>query len=131
MVHIYIDSTCVLCSNLARFITKRDPQKKFSFGSLQDPHTKTLIHSTAPELSGIDSVIVAENGILLSKSKAALAIASHLNYPYKLLNVFSIFPTSMLDWIYDIIARNRYDWFGKVEQCDIKFEKDQSTLFNP
>ena len=54
-----------------------------------------------------------------SKSTAALHIAKHLSGGYPLLYAFMVFPKFFRDWIYDIIAKNRYKWFGKKESCMI------------
>ncbi|MFK5973495.1 MAG: thiol-disulfide oxidoreductase, partial [Flavobacteriaceae bacterium] len=33
--------------------------------------------------------------------------------------VFNLIPSSLLNIVYDFIAKNRYPWFGKKEVCMI------------
>jgi len=50
-------------------------------------------------------------------SSSALRIASHLKFPWYLLNAFRIVPVFIRDAVYYSVARNRYRWFGKDEVC--------------
>jgi predicted DCC family thiol-disulfide oxidoreductase YuxK len=59
------------------------------------------------------------DGKLFQKSTAALKIASKLNNGWPLLYLFIIVPGFIRNWIYDWIARNRYAWFGKKDECMI------------
>jgi predicted DCC family thiol-disulfide oxidoreductase YuxK len=63
------------------------------------------------------SFILVENGKLYFKSTAALKVVKKLNGPLKLLYFFIIVPPFIRNFIYDIVARNRYKWFGKSDVC--------------
>ena len=68
----------------------------------------------------IDSIILYSNEHGISyKSTAALKIASKLGFPRNLLSVFLIIPGIIRNWVYDYIAKNRYKWYGKKEECMI------------
>jgi predicted DCC family thiol-disulfide oxidoreductase YuxK len=54
-----------------------------------------------------------------TKSSAALRIARKLSKLWPLFIIFIIIPSFIRDGIYDFIAKNRYKWFGKKEQCMI------------
>jgi predicted DCC family thiol-disulfide oxidoreductase YuxK len=69
-----------------------------------------------------DSIILWESGKIYSKSAAALRVAKELNGPWKALYGFMILPKFIRDFFYDIIARNRYKWFGKRETCRLPTE---------
>ena len=53
------------------------------------------------------------------RSGAALRIARRLRPPWNLAAVFFVIPRFLRDPIYDLIARNRYRWFGKKDECMI------------
>jgi len=55
---------------------------------------------------------------------AALKVASYLPLPYSALSSLLIAPTPLRDSIYDYIAKNRYDWFGKDDECIATKDKD-------
>ncbi|HMW71656.1 MAG TPA: DCC1-like thiol-disulfide oxidoreductase family protein, partial [Cellvibrionaceae bacterium] len=47
----------------------------------------------------------------------ALCIARRLRMPWRLLVVLRLVPRRIRDWGYDLIARNRYRWFGQRNHC--------------
>jgi len=53
------------------------------------------------------------------KSSAALEISRQLQFPFNLFIIFIIVPKFIRDKVYDFIAVNRYNWFGKREECMI------------
>ena len=54
---------------------------------------------------------------MLSRSNAALFVASQLGWPWKTAVLMGVLPTASLDHIYNVVARNRYRVFGRYEQC--------------
>lgn len=65
----------------------------------------------------INSFVLIENEKIYVKSNAALCVGKQLNGAWKLVSVFFIIPWTIRDYLYDIIAKNRYKWFGKKESC--------------
>ena len=70
------------------------------------------------ENKNIDSVILYEPGIAYNyKSAAALEIAKNLGGFFHLGTVFKLIPNGLRNLLYDYIAKNRYQWYGKKESC--------------
>ena len=68
------------------------------------------------DTSQIDSMILIIPGeAYYVKSSAALQIFKRLKGAVSLSRIFLPLPESFRDSIYDLIARNRYRWFGKKE----------------
>jgi len=113
---ILFDGVCNLCNNSVQFILKRDLEGKFKFASLQGNTGRALRnqYDIGPDLS---SFILVENNKLYTKSTAALHVCKHLNGSWKMLQIFLFVPRSIRDTLYDIVAKNRYKWFGKNEHC--------------
>ena len=61
--------------------------------------------------------MLIENNQAYTQSTAALKVAKNLSGPVKLMVVFNIIPVTIRDVVYNFIARNRYKWFGKKDQC--------------
>jgi predicted DCC family thiol-disulfide oxidoreductase YuxK len=53
------------------------------------------------------------------KSKAAFRIAIYLGGLYSFISLFRFLPVFITDYVYDYIAKNRYKWYGKKDQCII------------
>jgi predicted DCC family thiol-disulfide oxidoreductase YuxK len=116
---ILFDGVCNLCNDSVVFMIKRDKKDVLRYAALQTEFGQKMIEKHKIDSSKIDSIILIDNDKYYYKSTAALRIARHLKGAYPLLVIFLILPAFMRDWIYDIIARNRYKWFGKKESCMI------------
>lgn len=116
---ILFDGVCNLCNNSVVFIIKRDNKDVFRFAAIETVEGQKLIEKHQIDTSKVDSILLFENDNYYYKSTAALKIARHLKGGYPLLYGFMILPRFFRNWVYDIIARNRYKWFGKKESCMI------------
>lgn len=117
---ILFDGVCNLCNSAINFIIKRDKKGIFRYASLQSEIGEKLIANRNIDISKIDSILLIDPKIAYyHKSTAALHIAKELSGLYPILSVFLILPKFFRDWIYDIVAKNRYKWFGKKESCMI------------
>ena len=99
------------------FIIARDPEARFRFAPLQSETGRRLLaESGAGDLSR-DSIVVIDNDRAYTRSAAALQIARRLRFPWRLLYALILIPPFLRDKVYDLIARNRYRWFGKRDVC--------------
>ncbi|MBE4910221.1 thiol-disulfide oxidoreductase DCC family protein [Bacillus luteolus] len=124
---ILFDGECNFCDQSVQFIIKRDPKGDFKFASLQSETGKELLSKYNASKS-IDSIILIEDGHCYYKSSAALRICKKLKGAWKLLYLFIILPRPLRDFFYDIIARNRYKWFGKNESCRIPSPEERKRF---
>jgi len=114
---ILFDGVCNLCSGAVQFVIRRDGRARFRFASLQSAAGKAALARAGVVGPLPDSIVVVRGGRVLVKSAAALAIARGMRLPWPLLSVFWLVPYPLRDLVYDWIAKNRYRWFGKTEQC--------------
>lgn len=116
---ILFDGVCNLCNGSVVFIIKRDKKDLFRFAAIQSDEGQELIKKHKIDTLKVDSILLIDGERYFSKSTAALKIARYLSGGYPLLYGFMILPRFFRNWVYDIIARNRYKWFGKKESCMI------------
>lgn len=114
---ILFDGDCNLCHGSVQFVLQRDPKARFRFASLQSAAGRAAIAAVAPGAELPDSIVLVHQGRLRTRSAAALAIARGLRFPWPLLSVFWLVPYPVRDLVYDWIAKNRYRWFGKRQEC--------------
>ena len=117
---ILFDGVCNLCNGAVQFIIKRDGGDRFRFAALQSELGQELCRARHIDTTQIDSIILIDPGIAYYvKSDAALEIARELRgygwMPWSL----GWIPRGVRDAVYDLVARNRYRWFGKKDQCMI------------
>src|SRR5690606_4112455 len=118
---VLFDGVCNLCTGTVQFIIKRDRKDLFRFASLQSEIGKQLMQERSIDPESNNSIIVIEPQIAYYvKSSAAIEIAKELGGLWPAIQVFSyILPESIRDSIYELIAKNRYKWFGKKDSCMI------------
>ncbi|AYA35757.1 thiol-disulfide oxidoreductase DCC family protein [Hymenobacter oligotrophus] len=115
---ILFDGVCNLCHGLVQFIIERDPQARFRFASLQSEAGQRLMPGGAnPDPENPDSVVLIENGQAYTHSTAILRIVRHLGGGWRLLGLGMVLPRFLRDAAYRFVARNRYRWFGKQNEC--------------
>ncbi len=117
---ILFDGVCNLCNGAVQFIIKRDENDIFRFAALQSETGKKLITERNIDTEAIDSIILIEPNIAFyTKSTAALKIADDFKGLWSLMSILLWLPESFRNIVYDFIARNRYAWYGKKEECMI------------
>lgn len=115
---IFFDGFCNLCNASVNFIIKRDKNAYFRFSSLQGSYASEALPKEYIDTDNLPSLILMDKKVRI-KSTAALTIAKNLRGLWPLLYVFMIIPAFLRHFIYDLVAKNRYKWFGKKEECMI------------
>jgi len=117
---VLFDGVCNLCNASVLYIIKHDKKDMFRFAPLQSEIGNAIVEEHGINTAKVDSIILysKEKGIR-HKSSAALRIAKELGFPRNLSAVFIVVPTFIRNWVYDLIARNRYKWYGKKDECMI------------
>lgn len=113
---IVFDGDCVLCSHWARFVHERDPDGRFRFVAIQSEFGQALAVRFGVDADTPQSNVVILGGVARFKSDAAIAILSALP-GWKWVGAARFAPKPLRHWLYDVIARNRYRWFGRRERC--------------
>ncbi|MFD1171021.1 thiol-disulfide oxidoreductase DCC family protein [Oceanobacillus picturae] len=124
---ILFDGVCNFCDRSVQFVMKRDPEAKFTFASLQSGAGERVKEYYKID-SSLDSMILVEDGTYYTKSTAALKICKNLKGLWKVFSVLLVIPKPIRDFFYNIVARNRYKWFGKRESCKLPSPEERSRF---
>jgi predicted DCC family thiol-disulfide oxidoreductase YuxK len=114
---ILFDGICHLCTGSVRFVIAHDPGARFSFASLQSAAGQEVLSRFDLPLAGFDSFIYIREGRVYQRSTAALRVARDIGGVWGMLFLFIIIPRPLRDWLYDLVAKNRYSLFGKRDTC--------------
>lgn len=121
------DHVCVLCSGGVSFIMKHDHAAAIAFTPAQGP-----LGSALARHFGIDwdeSYIFIRNGRAFTRSDGYFEVARALGGWWRAALVFRFIPRPLRDWAYDMIAKNRYRWFGKTaEACPLLTPEQRARL---
>lgn len=116
---ILFDGVCNLCDASVQFVIKHDKNDVFRYTALQSDLGKEIIKKFNVDRKTDSVLLYTPDDRLYYKSTAALKIAARLGFPRNLLGIFLVVPTFIRNWMYDYIAKNRYSWYGKKEECMI------------
>ena len=114
------DGVCVLCSTGARWLIRHDRTEKFRFAAAQSDLGRALYAHYGIDFN--DTYLLLAAGVPHVKSDGYLEVCRHLGGPWRLLLVLKLIPRPLRDAIYDLVARNRYRWFGTTEYCALLTE---------
>jgi len=114
---LLFDGHCNLCNAWVNFIVKRDSSSTIRFASLQSLAGKRLLEEHKISSNYIDSLVFFEEDKVSVSSTAALRILSYLDGWERHLIYLTFLPRPLRDLVYRFVAKNRYRWFGRREQC--------------
>jgi predicted DCC family thiol-disulfide oxidoreductase YuxK len=116
---VLFDGVCNYCNGMVNFVIRQDKKKQFLFTPLQSEAGKRILQANNLTGQARDSFIIYDKGKIYQRSTAALKLYNKLPWYWKWTQAFWIVPKFLRDAIYDLIARNRYKWFGKKDECMI------------
>ena len=125
---ILFDGVCKFCNGSVNYIIRHDKHDRFKFTPLQSAVGEDLLQRYG--LKNMDSFVLIDNDKAYTRSTAVLRVMRHLGFPYSLLYAGIVIPAFMRDWLYSWIAKNRYKWFGKKDQCMVPDERVRRKFLN-
>ncbi|CUX26594.1 MULTISPECIES: thiol-disulfide oxidoreductase DCC family protein [Rhizobium/Agrobacterium group] len=114
---ILFDAECVLCSVNAQFVLRHDKAGYFRLASMQGYVGAEIYRRHGMDPTNPASMLVVEGDRVRQDSDAVLSIYEALGMPWRLVAIVRVIPAFLRDPVYRFVARNRYRWFGKREQC--------------
>lgn len=114
---ILFDGVCNLCNGFVQFVINHDPAGHFRFAALQSETGRRLLQDMPLGQQNLDSVVLVQNNRFYQQSTAALHILRQLQGWWPLLYGAIVLPRFFRDPVYNLLARNRYRWFGRRESC--------------
>lgn len=107
------DDQCLLCHYSLQFILQRDRKDQFRFTSSHSSIAQNIMGAQMTK-----SVVLIYQNQTYFKSQAAIKALALLGGKWKFLSIiFQFIPTFLANLVYSIIAKYRYQWFGKMTQC--------------
>ena len=133
---ILYDGICGLCNRLNQFVLKRDRNDRFRFAALQSEFAGKILerHGVNPQV--LDTMYLLLNYSqpdehLVARSDAAVEILAELGGIWSaLVSIVQLLPRWFRDKAYNVIARNRYQLFGKYQTCQIPDERYRSKFLD-
>ena len=116
---ILFDGVCNFCSFWVNFVIKKDKKDIFRFAALQSETGEKYLKKFGLNIADPDTFVLIDGENYFIKSTAALKVARELKSWLKISYPLIFLPISFRDFLYDLIAKNRYKIFGKKDVCRI------------
>lgn len=118
---LLFDGVCNLCIGAVNFIIDQEALKNYKFASLQSQFAQRLLREKKLPSAHmeINTIYLFTDDQIFQKSAAVFKIVNSLSWNWRWIYLFSFLPSIITDFFYDLIAKNRYLWFGRQEKCKI------------
>lgn len=114
---VLFDGICKLCHRSVQFIIQHDKHERIYFASLQSNYGKLFLTDRGLAKEYSDSMIFFDGEHYYTQSTAWLKLMYYLPWPWRLTIIFWIIPRIIRDAVYDFIAKRRYRYFGRFQEC--------------
>ena len=133
---LFVDGVCVLCHQSVEFFSKIDKRNVLAFGTLQGETAQRVLSGTpqAAERDGVQSVIYVRHcetpeQEIFVRSTAALNALKDIGGFWRIVSWLRVLPRPLRDLVYDLIAKYRYRWFGKLgDSCPLPTKEEAARL---
>jgi predicted DCC family thiol-disulfide oxidoreductase YuxK len=127
---ILFDGICNLCNGVVQFLIRHDKKNIFQFASLQSEAGQVLLKTHQLDALSLKSIVLIQQKRAFVRSTAVLKIVSQLGGIWAFASVLFIFPRFIRDFVYNIVARYRYRWFGQQDVCWVPTPELKSRFLN-
>ena len=119
---VLYDGVCGLCNRVTQFLLKHDRKDLLRYAALQSDFAGKILRRHRADPTELDTVCVVLNvdtpeEKLLVRSDAVLYLGRALGGIWAILAWSRLIPRPVRDWVYNLVAANRYRVFGKYETC--------------
>lgn len=132
---VFYDAKCGLCDRAVQQILNHDKEGKLKLAPLGGETAQALLPEELAGVGGAPGTMVlyepASNGFgaeTHTKSSAALNTMRHIGGFFGVLSYGRFVPQYLRDLVYEVIAKNRYKFFGKVETCRIPTQEERERF---
>ena len=129
------DGVCGLCSRAVQFVLRHDTAGRFRFAALQSDYAQRVLARHGRDARGLDTMGLlldpeTPRERLLVKSDGILAVLRELGGAWRLLAAARVLPRGLRDRAYGVVARHRYRWFGRFDQCRLPRPEERARFID-
>jgi len=115
---IYLfDGYCVLCSRAVRYVLRHEKTPDMRFVAILSEEGRALAKANDIDPEEPESFLIIQGDDVLRSSDAIIALGRYVGGLHKIASIGKVLPRPVRDWLYGLIAKNRYELFGRTEAC--------------
>lgn len=117
---IVFDTDCVLCSSMVAFVLTHERDRRLRFAGAWSAEGLALAARHGFSRLQLDETfLLITDSRILTRSDAGLEVLRHMKAPWRWLAMLRVVPRPLRDVAYRFVARRRYRWFGRRENCTV------------
>ena len=128
---LFFDGVCGLCNRFVDLMLKADSRHRFRYAPLQGDTAQRVLglrDQAQTQAGGPHSFVFLEKDRRYEQSSAVLLALRRLGGAWRLVAMLYVFPRPVRDFVYRIVARNRYRWFGRREECRLPTPEERDRF---
>src|SRR5262245_41275210 len=114
---VIFDGVCNFCIGSVNFILRHEAGPELQFAPVQSGTGTRMVQELGFDPADAKTFVMVEEGRAYVRSAAAIRVSRYLRWPWRALGVVWIIPSPIRDWAYNLVATNRYRWFGRKDTC--------------
>jgi predicted DCC family thiol-disulfide oxidoreductase YuxK len=114
---VVFDGYCNVCSGWVRFMKKHPVEPPFELVPMQSERGRALLIERGIDPEDPMTFLVIDGGQSMTESDGGIHVVAALGGAWRLAAAGKLMPKPCRDWIYRVLARNRYKWFGRRDRC--------------
>ena len=149
---LFFDGVCGLCNRFVDLMLRADRRGRYRYAPLQGETAQRLLgprdqagglttgdretgnrpldssQVSDPQAGDPQSFVFLEKDKRCEQSNAVLLALSGLGGTWRLISLLYVFPRPLRDFVYRIVARNRYRWFGRRDECRLPTPEERDRF---
>jgi predicted DCC family thiol-disulfide oxidoreductase YuxK/nicotinamide riboside kinase len=126
---VFFDGVCNFCNSTVQWVLKRDYKGTFRFAPIQSDAARLLLAGNPVNFEYPESVLLLCNDKLYNKTEAVIELLKQLGGVFQLAAMaLRIVPAFIRNPVYNWIARNRYQLFGRKNECMVPGKEEKSRF---
>ena len=116
---VVYDGQCHLCSRWVQFFQRHPVTPCFHLLPMQTTEGRAILLQNGVDPDDPTTFLVLDGGRVRTASDATIHLMTSPGGAWQLLHLVRVVPRSWRDWLYGVVARNRYGWFGRRAACSL------------
>lgn len=125
---ILMDAECVLCNRFAQFVIQQDKAGLFRFAPNRSELSDHVLDTLGVKRPLPESIVLIRGGKAYLFSDVTPYTFGDLGFPLSLAKAALLVPKPLRDFVYNLIAKNRYRLYGRTESCGLMSREDRARV---
>jgi len=114
---VVFDGFCHVCTGGVRFVMRHPVDPPFEIVPMTSERGRALLVKYGIDPDDPTTFLVLDGDKAMTESDACIHVMTALGGIWRIAQTGRIVPKPVRDWMYRVLARNRYNWFGTRETC--------------